>query len=127
MNTEEEGGRRRLIAEFKARHGLSDFKMDTLRDLVDSGNVKRHVSNGGKREIWTVVGRNGDSLILPERHYCSCSDYYFRVPSDKATECYHLLAKDLAERLGSFETIQISDEEYPHFLGLLLSDILKNT
>jgi predicted nucleic acid-binding Zn finger protein len=113
--------------DFKIQNHLTETHLEKIKEIVNSGSVKRHLFRESKREIWTVVGNNGDMLVLPGRLYCSCRDYYFRVLSGKTPKCYHLLAKDLAERVGTYETLEIADEEYQQFANFLLLDIINAT
>jgi predicted nucleic acid-binding Zn finger protein len=48
--------------------------------------------------------------------YCSCDDFYFSVIDGKVPLCHHLIARKLAEVLGRFEVVELSDEFYSSHL-----------
>lgn len=96
--------------------------------VVEDLGVKLHRFEPSGREIWTVVGREGDFLV--EDHasetgesYCSCDDFHFRVLGGTVSECYHLIALREARKRKQFSRIVFSDDEYRNFLRGLLLDI----
>jgi predicted nucleic acid-binding Zn finger protein len=104
-----------------ARHGR---KFDKAIDTVLGGGVKetRFVPSG--RRIFTVVGTLGDEFIDPERPYCSCSDFFFRVGSGMEELCYHLLSYKIASRSGRVDVTEFDDEEYAQVLKAVVIDVL---
>ena len=60
--------------------------------------MKRHVFIPSGRVLFTVVGRSGDEFIDPEKPFCSCRHFFFRVLGGKDPTCYHLLAYEMAKR-----------------------------
>lgn len=88
--------------------------------------MKLHKFMPSEREIWTVLGRDGDLIVdLSQKRepYCSCDDFYFRVQREEITECYHLIAARRAKELGSFSTVVFLDDEFQLFLRLLVIDV----
>jgi predicted nucleic acid-binding Zn finger protein len=84
-----------------------------------------------QREIWTVVGSEGDFLVEydPEgriQPFCSCDDFHFRVLGGSIAECYHLIATRKAKETNRFSTITFSDEEFKPFLRALIDDVFAN-
>jgi predicted nucleic acid-binding Zn finger protein len=76
------------------------------------GCVKRHSFRPSGRTVWTVRGKKMDYLILDD-FYCSCDDFYLNVViRRKATSCYHLLAKTIADSLDVYESVESNDETY---------------
>ena len=67
--------------------------------LIESHNVKLHFFLPSGRGIWTVVGNEGDLLVDPdpEKPFCSCEDFHYRVMSGKVAECYHLIDENCNE------------------------------
>lgn len=59
-------------------------------------------------------------------NYCSCGDYFFRVLGGKQEYCYHLLSYKIASEGKRLDEIKFDDEEYEHFLKLMIHDILNN-
>ncbi len=110
---------------------LPDREKRALK-LVEDHGVKLHKFIPSKREIWSVVGSEGDLLVVLDlrggRHsFCSCGDFHFRVMSGTVPECYHLIAARNAIREGKYSTTEFPDEDYREFLKALLDDILSHT
>ena len=74
-----------------------------------------------------MVGRNGDEFIDPEKPFCSCEHFFFRVLGSKDQTCYHLLAYLIADETNRFDQYEFHDEEFSLFLRLLSSDLLART
>ncbi len=77
------------------------------------------------RKVTTVVGRLGDEFIDPERPYCSCSNFFFRVIGGREETCYHLLSYKVASRLGRLDIVEFSDEEYAAYLMATVRDVFE--
>jgi predicted nucleic acid-binding Zn finger protein len=88
------------------------------------GCVKKHVFTPSGRVLFTVVGRSGDELIDPEKPFCSCRHFFFRVLGGRDLTCYHLLAYEMAREAQGFDQVEMHDEEFGVFLRLLASDLM---
>ena len=95
-------------------------------DAVVRGYVKAHVFVPSGRIIYTVVGSGGDEFIDPEKPYCSCSNFFFRVMDGKREYCYHLLGYKMAVESKKVEQITFDDDEYSDFLRIITVDVLNN-
>ena len=93
-------------------------------DAASGGCVKKHVFLPSGRYIYTVVGRNGDEFIDPERPFCSCESYFYGVLSAKVKYCYHILSYKIADESRLVQEIPFADEEYDTFMRLLVFDIM---
>ena len=69
---------------------------------------------------WSISIGSGD------KSYCSCSDFYFRVLSERIPECYHLLAVKIALKEEMYSVIDFNDEEFAPFLRALVKDNFRN-
>jgi predicted nucleic acid-binding Zn finger protein len=87
--------------------------------------VKLHKFSPSEREIWTVVGREGDQLVDESQPYCSCKYFYYRVLSGKDDICYHLLGLVMAKQINAYDIIEFQDYEYTSFLESLLKDVVR--
>lgn len=107
---------------------LADAKdpghLEKASEAVRDRCVKEHVFTPSGRVLFTVVGRSGDEFIDPERPFCSCKHFFFRVLGGRDPTCYHLLAYSMAKESGRFDRIEMHDEEFSTFLRLLASDLL---
>ena len=114
---------RQGLQDTKRTHSLSDIDKQRLieafqkrfnqaTDLVEANHVKRYVFNPSHRTIWEVTGKRGEYQVVPESMFCNCDDYYYRVMSGKKQVCYHIIAQQLAEALGKYQTIDMTDASY---------------
>jgi len=105
-----------------AKHGS---KLDRAIDAVLAGGVKESVFLPSGRKVITVVGRLGDEFIDPERPYCSCSNFFFRVLGGREETCYHLLSYRIAAETGKLDVLRFSDEEYGPYLAATVRDVFE--
>ena len=116
--------RRALIGEVAglARYGR---KFEKAIDTVIAGGVKecRFLPSG--RKVFSVVGTLGDEFIDPEKPYCSCSNFFFRVMSGREELCYHLLSYMIAVRTGRVVVVEFSDDEYGEYLSATVRDVFE--
>jgi predicted nucleic acid-binding Zn finger protein len=110
------------------RAGASEFekygpKLERAIDTVLAGGVKecRFLPSG--RRIVTVVGKFGDEFLDPDKPYCSCSNFYFRVLGGREEACYHLISYRIAAKAGKVDVIEFSDEEYGPYLSATVQDV----
>jgi predicted nucleic acid-binding Zn finger protein len=118
---EERRALKEKVAEL-AKHGR---KFEKAIDTVITGGVKecRFLPSG--RKVFSVVGTLGDEFIDPERPYCSCSNFFFRVMSGKEELCYHLLSYRIAVKTGRVVVVEFSDDEYGEYLSATIRDVFE--
>jgi predicted nucleic acid-binding Zn finger protein len=112
---------RAKVSEFE-RHGT---KFAKAIDVVLTGGVKEARFLPSGRKIITVVGRLGDEFVDPERPYCSCSNFFFRVLGGREEICYHLLSYRIASQAGRVDVIEFSDEEYHPYMVATVRDVFE--
>jgi predicted nucleic acid-binding Zn finger protein len=117
-----ESEQQRLMVKFPelAKHGA---KLRRAAETVLAGGVKESVFHPSGRKLVTVVGRLGDEFVDPEKPYCSCSNFYFKVLGGREEACYHLLSYWMASKTGRVDVIEFDDEEYPSYLAATLGDV----
>ncbi len=98
-------------------------KLDRAVDIVLAGGVKETIFLPSGRKLYTVVGRLGDEFIDPEKPYCSCSNFFFRVLGGREETCYHLLSYKIASEVGRVDKTEFSDEEYRQYLVAAVNDV----
>ncbi len=108
-----------IIREFE-KHGK---KLERALALVKSKRVKVHRFNPSKREIWTVVGRGGDQIVIEDQNYCSCNHFHYKVLSGEDNICQHILSLKIAKRLNEFNIFNFFDDNYMSFMKSLLKDL----
>jgi len=111
--------------ELSALYGHYGKKLDKALKLVTERCIKLHKFFPSGRELWTVVGREGDQLVDDLQPFCSCRHFYYRVLSNKDTTCYHLLGLKIAKQNNEFDVIEFQDSEYSSLLEGILKDIMK--
>jgi predicted nucleic acid-binding Zn finger protein len=109
-----------------AKYSKFGSKFRKAIDAVLNDDVKKHVFNPSGRVVYTVVGRNGDEFVDPEKPYCSCNNFYFRVLGTSDQLCYHLMSYEIASEATSFDTIRFEDDEYAQFLTAIIADVSQN-
>jgi predicted nucleic acid-binding Zn finger protein len=67
--------------ELYAKYDHYGKKLEKALKLLDDKSVKLHRFSPSKREIWTVVGKEGDQLVDDSQPYCSCEYFYYQVLS----------------------------------------------
>ncbi len=117
---QEERERLKLEAAPFTRHGR---KFEKAIDAVLAGGVKECVFLPSGRKVYTVLGTLGDEFIDPEKPYCSCSHFFFKVRSGRDELCYHLLSYEIAASTRRVESITFSDEEYGMYLRAMAQDV----
>ena len=86
-------------------------------EALKENRVKRYIFRPSGRNVWIVVGKERDYLIMPEAEFCMCDDFYFRVVDKKVHLCYHLMAQKLGKALGWYEGIDEHDELYESLMA----------
>jgi len=119
--SEQRDALRRKFSEFEKQGS----KLDRAIAAVLAGGVKECVFLPSRRKVITVVGRLGDEFIDPERPYCSCSNFFFRVLGGREGICYHLLSYKIASETGRLEALEFSDEEYGAYLAATIRDVFE--
>jgi predicted nucleic acid-binding Zn finger protein len=109
------------VPEFE-RYGA---KFKRAIDCVLAGGVKESVFRPSDRKLITVVGRFGDEFIDPEKPYCSCSNFYFKVTGGREDACYHLLSYWIAVKTGRVDVVEFDDEEYPSYFSAVINDVFE--
>ena len=119
--SEERDTLKKKLAEFE-KYGT---KLDRAIDTALTGGVKESRFLPSGRRVLTVVGRLGDEFIDPEKPYCSCSNFYFRVLGGREEICYHLLSYRIAVKTGRVDVTEFSDDEYGPYLVATVRDVFE--
>ena len=119
--SEEKEALKSASAEFK-KYGT---KLDRAIDAVLAVGVKEARFLPSGRKVVTVVGRLGDEFVDPDRPYCSCSNFFFRVVGGREEICYHLLSYEVAVRAGRVDIIEFSDDEYGPYFAAAVQDVFE--
>lgn len=124
MNDVESTAEREEFRRKYADYSKYGKKFEKAVDTVLAGGVKENRFVPSGRKIFTVVGNLGDEFIDPERPYCSCGHFFFRVRTKKDELCYHLLSYKIASLAGKVDVTKFSDEEYQEVVAATVRDVL---
>ncbi|MEM3403610.1 MAG: hypothetical protein QXJ17_03575 [Nitrososphaeria archaeon] len=97
--------------------------MNKVLSTLNRKAIRRHVFLPSKREIWTVIGEEGDNLICENPIFCSCKDFYFSLLKKNKKSCYHLKVFLIAKKQKIHSTFYYKDEEFESFMNLLFKDL----
>lgn len=114
------------LASRFARYSNDQRQFERAIEAALGGCVKRHTFLPSGRFVYTVVGRNADEFVDPDKPFCSCESYFYSVLSAKAMYCYHILSYKIADEGGLVREVRFDDEEYDTFMRLLASDVLRS-
>jgi predicted nucleic acid-binding Zn finger protein len=98
-------------------------KFEKALETVLAGGVKESRFLPSGRRIFSVVGTLGDEFIDPERPYCSCSNFHFKVATGKEGTCYHLLSFEIASRAERIDVTDFSDDEFGQLIKAFFGDV----
>jgi predicted nucleic acid-binding Zn finger protein len=100
-------------------------KFDKAVETVLAGGVKECRFSPSGRKIFAVVGKAGDEFIDPEKPYCSCSNFFFKVLAGREELCYHLLSYRIASKTGRIDVLEFSDDEYGPYFTASIGDVFE--
>lgn len=80
------------------------------------GAVKKYKFVPSNKEVWIVVGKEREYVVIPAI-FCSCEDFYLNVViRNKVNGCYHIYAQIIADVLNKFDEITADDGSYFKFI-----------
>jgi predicted nucleic acid-binding Zn finger protein len=83
--------------------------------------ISKYIYKPSNREIWSVLGEEGEHIIVPYL-FCSCRDFYKNVViNQKRNFCKHLLAQIISKVIKSYQETELEDEEFDELLADLKS------
>ena len=116
---------RRALVERAAEFAVHGKKFEKAIATVLTGGVKEARFSPSGRRVISVLGTLGDEFIDPEKPYCSCGNFYFRVTRGKEDLCYHLISYKIAHAAQRTDIIAFSDDEYGDYLRALIADVFE--
>ncbi len=100
----------------EVKHLFGD-RADRALELVSSSRVKKYRFSPSDAVRWTVVGREGEYLVLPSAVYCSCDDFYYSFMKGERPICSHIMAQRLAEATGDYREFVEEDRDFSKLVG----------
>lgn len=109
------------VDEIKRLEELFGERVKKALELIAANKVKKYVFEPSNIIRWVIEGFEKDYLVI-EQSFCSCKDFLFNVLLRRnVPSCYHLLAREIAEKTGKFIVMTTSDENYSEFMDNWLS------
>ena len=116
-----------IVSNLKKDSKLSTEDMERLEkifgdrvkkalNLIGENRVKKHLFTPSGVIRWVVTGYEKDYLVI-EQSFCSCKDFlYTALFKREVPSCYHLLAREIAERIEKYDEITIEDNLYATYM-----------
>ena len=116
-----------IVSNLKKGSKLSTKDMERLEkifgdrvkkalNLIGENRVKKYLFTPSGVIRWVVTGYEKDYLVI-EQSFCSCKDFlYTALFKREVPSCYHLLAREIAERIEKFDEITIEDNLYATYM-----------
>ncbi len=102
--------------DIKQLEELFGERLQKALELIAEHRVKKYVFLPTGITRWVISGHERNYLTI-EHSFCSCQDFLYRALLKQDTpSCYHLLAREIAERINKFETIEVGDNLYESFM-----------
>ncbi|MHA1738238.1 MAG: hypothetical protein ACTSXA_03645 [Candidatus Heimdallarchaeota archaeon] len=116
-----------IVSNLKKGSKLSTEDMERLEkifgervkkalNLIGENRVKKYLFTPSGVIRWVVTGYEKDYLVI-EQSFCSCKDFlYTALFKREVPSCYHLLAREIAERIEKYDEITIEDNLYATYM-----------
>ncbi len=99
---------------FRKRYGKRFIR--ALR-AVEEGRVVRYHFMPSDTTVWIVRGSDDEYRVIPGI-FCTGRDFYQSVVMSRESKmCYHMLAQQIAELRGTYETVEATDSERRQILS----------
>ncbi|MFW9922441.1 MAG: hypothetical protein ACFFDW_04035 [Candidatus Thorarchaeota archaeon] len=121
-----------ILGDLKKGSKLTYEDIENLEKLFGE-RVKKALEIIGEKRImkyhfqpsgivrWVVKGDEKNYLVI-EQTFCSCKDFLFTaILKREVPSCYHLLAREVAEKIEQYQEVVVSDNEYPMLMDEWLS------
>ena len=113
-------GSKLTIKDIEFFEGIFGERIRKALEVIGANGVKRYLFSPSGVIKWTVRGQEKEYLVI-ENSFCSCKDFLFTALLRKeAPSCYHLLAREIAEKTEQFEEITIEDNLFQEYMNAWL-------
>ncbi len=97
--------------------GIFGDRVRKALEVIGSQGVRKYTFSPSGVIKWTVQGQEKEYFVI-ENSFCSCKDFLFTALLRKeAPSCYHLLAREIAERTEHFVSITKDDKEFEEYMN----------
>ena len=103
--------------QFKLMLKLYGPKFYKSLKAVMNKKIKKYIFKPSEKIIWIVIGKKCEYIVLPERNFCLCDDFYYRTTSEQSYFCYHIIACYIAKAIRKFDVIVENDKLYNFLLN----------
>ncbi|NHJ31849.1 MAG: hypothetical protein FK732_03205 [Asgard group archaeon] len=110
-------GSKLSIVDIEYFEGIFGGRIRKALEVIGANGVKAYIFSPSGTIRWTVQGQEKEYLVI-ENSFCSCKDFLFTaLLRREAPSCYHLLAREIAERTEQFEKIEIEDNFFQEYMN----------
>ncbi|MEM3190738.1 MAG: hypothetical protein QW292_01240 [Candidatus Parvarchaeota archaeon] len=85
---------------------------------IGDGSVKRYLFLPSMKELWSIVGKENEYILLKEPIVCSCPSSFFKRLRYRGS-CYHETIFIEALNENSYETIVCHDSDIQLMVDML--------
>ncbi|MBN1330729.1 MAG: hypothetical protein JXA54_14755 [Candidatus Heimdallarchaeota archaeon] len=91
-------------------------RLQKALEIITEKRVKKYLFRPSGIIRWIIIGHERTYLTI-EHSFCSCQDFLYRALLKQDTpSCYHLLAREIADRINKYETIEIDDKLFESYM-----------
>ncbi len=94
-------------------------RLEDARKLVAKESVKNYLIENTFVK-WVVVGNKREYLVKINPFWCRCYDFQNNVLYGQLSQCKHIIAVQIADREGKFQSFSLNKEEYDFIKNDLL-------
>jgi len=110
------------LADFEQLESIFGDRVKKALELVGEHKVRKYAFTPSGVIRWVVTGGTDKDYLVIEHTFCSCKDFLFNaLYRREIPACYHLLAREIAEKTEKFEVITIEDQFYSEYMNKWLS------
>lgn len=109
-------GSKLTIKDIEFFEGIFGDRIRKALEVIGSKGVKKYTFSPSGVIRWSVQGQEKEYLVI-ENSFCSCKDFLFTALLRKeAPSCYHLLAREIAEKTEQFDEITVEDSLFQEYM-----------
>ena len=110
------------LQDFEQLESIFGARVKKALELVGEGKVRKFIFKPSGVNRWVVTGGKEKNYLVLEHNFCSCKDFLFNaLYRREIPSCYHLLAREIAEKTERYDEVIIEDEKYSEYMNKWLS------
>jgi predicted nucleic acid-binding Zn finger protein len=99
-------------SDFEKLEKIFGERVKKALEIIGENRIKQYHFYPSGIIRWVVQGHKKEYLVI-KHSFCSCKDFLFNaLLRREIPSCYHLLARELAEKIDQYELIEMDDSHY---------------